>query len=137
MYHSKRAVISIPIYSLVILLFIAVFVLCYSYYTVSKATITYENQKNEIITGLSSLRGELLRTVSLKGDSASIVADPYQSYPITAKNVTLYSSVYSKAKKADINITMLGIPFCSAYNFSSRAIIVASYTGSCIQITVP
>jgi hypothetical protein len=78
-----------------------------------------------------------LTTISTPNATLSIIPDALVTYPIIAKDSMLYSNIYTKKEKIDLNVTMLGILFCSDYNFSSKQEIGITYTGSCIEISVP
>ena len=57
---TRKGVVSLSLYSLLVILFISVFVFSVSYYYLAKDSILEENKKLENLLSASSLRSELL-----------------------------------------------------------------------------
>lgn len=132
---KKKAVISITIFSLLIMLFCLLLAGTYSYYSDSKYLIEEINTKQEILNSISSFRVDLLKLITQNNSNMtySNSLDPLY-IDITLKNTTISGEVLLKKNNVELNMSSLGVLFCDEYTFSPSVETIFSYNDSCVQI---
>lgn len=134
MKSNKRAIVGLTTFSLLILIFISIFI--GSFYFASKFKTNAEelNSKVELENSLYSLRSSLLE-LTFKDNSSENYSNKFDSNDViieidnsTMSGIISYGNVYIEE-----NISSMGIEFCSNYNISPTFNSDFFFNGSCIS----
>lgn len=131
----KKGIVSLNVYSLLLILYVLIFFTSYWYYSSSK--ISYEDASLEIenINSGMNLRGDLLEMI-VKNNTYLNYVNEYDSENIVFElNSSIIGVVQHGAeKKVSNNISMFGVEFCSNYTKYPVVETTFHYNGSCIAI---
>ena len=133
---QKKAVVSLNTYALLLLLYLAIFLVSYSFYYDSKQESLISLKEKECLNSALSFRYTILDTIKYP-NSTLIYVNNYESDNIkfNLTNNTISVRQELDAGLAEINVSSLGISFCSDYSFTESQNIVITYNGTCVSIT--
>jgi len=132
---KKNGVISIISFVLILLLIIIIFISSNNFYKNSKENIIFKNKNQEVLNSILTFRSDLINLVS-KNNSNLIYLNNYdlESISIYLNNQTISGVDLSLNKRVEVNVSSLGLEFCSNYTFSPKFSSNFSYNGICISM---
>jgi len=129
----KKALVGLTTYSLILILMIVLLISSISFYDTSKEDILLKNKKQEILNSILTFRSDLINIISTNNSNLTYINSyDVESIIIYLENTSIIGEDLSLNEKVKINITSLGIGFCSSYNFSSNINVTFTYNGTCI-----
>lgn len=132
---QKKAIVSLNTYALLLLLYLAVFLVSYSFFYDSKQDSIISLNERECLNSALSFRSTIIDTIKYP-NSTLIYINNYKSDNIkfNITNNTISARQELDSGLAEINISSLGISFCSDYSFTESQNTLITYNGSCVSI---
>ncbi len=132
---TRRGNVSIITFSLMISLYFLIFLSSYIYY--SNEVDSFENKihKVEVINSLYSIRSSLVELISVTNNTLNYT--DYSNVGLSKfvlDSSYIYGSIYSEKEVIELNISTLGVDFCSRYIVDSNLQINFYFNGSCILV---
>lgn len=133
---TKNAIVSLNTFALLIMLYLAIFITSYWFYYDSKQESIIIFKEKECLNSALTFRANVIDTIKYP-NSSLIYVYPYVNDNIVfnIKNNSIGVKQDLNLDTAQVNISSLGINFCSDYNFSQSDNIVINYNGSCVLIS--
>lgn len=133
---KRKAIVSLNTFTLLLILYLLIFIASYSFYHESKQDSELKLKELECLNSALSFRSEIIQILKYP-NSTLIYINNYKNDNILIKitNTSITSKQELNFAVAEINISTLGINFCSQYNFTESENILISYNGSCVFIT--
>ena len=133
---QKKGIVSLNTYALILLVYLAVFLVSYSFYYDSKQDSLIGIKQKECLNSALSFRSTIIDTIKYP-NSSLIYVNNYESdnikFNITNNTISVRQELDTGI--AEINVSSLGISFCSDYSFTESQNILIAYNGSCVSIT--
>ena len=133
-FNSKKAIVSFNTFVLILLIALILFFASYDFYNESKISANDLIYERENVISLISFRAALISVLSYNSSNLTY-ENTYDS-----ENIEIYFSNNSlrAERKTDFrivetNITLLGINFCQAINFSPVAETKFYFNGTCVS----
>lgn len=132
---NRRGVVSISTFSFVILILIAILIFSYDFYTDSKDISLKQIKEQELLNSIASFRAELIQLSSNVNSTINYTNNLDSVDIVLNLNDDIISAKQEMSNEYIIlNMSTLGLSFCSSANVSPSFEIVAHYNGSCIDI---
>ena len=133
--NSKKAIASLTADILILVLMIGLFLTTFGFYSISKDDISFKNKELEVLNSVSSFRSSLI-DITLVDNSSLNYTNTYdpKSIVINLNNKSIIGLDVSLDKRIEVEISSLGILFCSNYNFSPIISNEFNFNGSCVSM---
>ncbi len=134
--NNNKGVASLATFSFILLLLVLIFILAYSYYKDSKQSIDFTLKEAEVSNSVHMFRSEILNLVVHNGSYMSYV-QKYSSndLEIYLINKTISGNLFYSGIDLEVNISSLGIIFCSNYTIYPFTTNTLNFNGSCVSVT--
>jgi len=132
---NKKCVVSISTYTIILLILVLVFIGTYSSYISNKKdSLTFKYEKDLFIS-LTKFRSEIINIVERNNSKIDYI----DKYSINSVNISINGNklcgmIIESDGYAKLNISTLGLPFCSNYSFYPKVLTTFIFNGSCILI---
>jgi len=133
--NSKKTIVSITTFALILVLAISLFIGTIFLTDTLKEKVLIKNKNQEVLNSVQTFRSQLLDVIS-KNNSNLTYNNKYdlESIKINLENKTISGIDKSlKFEIIEINISTLGMKFCTNYSFYPVGNTSFNYNGSCIS----
>lgn len=134
---NKKTIVSLNVFVLLILLYLGIFLSSYYLYYNYKLSSESSFKQKECFNSAVSFRSQAIQVLRYP-NSTLLYKNFYNSDSliITIKTDTITAKKAIRTQDTSINISTLGMVFCSNYNFSEINNVNMNYNGSCINLII-
>jgi hypothetical protein len=136
MFISKKGIVSVSMFSLIIVASLLVLTFSVYFYDLNKERSNQYNLRIELINSINTLRSELVSLIPYTNssllynstlDSDSLILELNRNY--------IYGQEFIDGTKSQVNISTTGFLFCESYTYYPASLGNFSYNGSCMSLT--
>jgi len=132
-YKKRKGVVSITTFVFLIFIMISILAFSYSYYSTSKSDFELKIKQREVLNSVSSFRASLVDFITLNQSELNYSNDIDDiDIIILLDNQFISGSLLYDNDIANVNISSLGITFCSNYSFTPKLVAVFLNNNTCI-----
>lgn len=133
---NRKGVASLAAFSLILLLLFGVFLLAFTYYNNSKEDISEKNIELELLNTALSFRSDLIQLSYGENTSMNYTNGlDSQATLIFLNNSLITAQRTTRSSLIEVNVSSLGLDFCSEYNFTPRINTTFTFDGTCISMS--
>lgn len=132
---NRKAIVSFNTFALLLMIYLAIFMTSYYFYNNFKDDSISNLKEKECLNSALSFRSSVIDVIKYPNSSLIYVYDyTNDNMLLSVENNTIIAREDINFKMVEVNISSLGINFCSNYNFSQSDDVQINYNGSCVSI---